>query len=118
MTPSDRPTKHTPKCHELPLGQNLSSKQSRTPFGFVSLASPTTRRTRMLRDPALLEAFELEMTTLRASEPLPAVVMTRHYRRVHYHLFQDVYSWAGKYRTVRTANLTIRSAFRSISMAR
>ncbi|MER9313732.1 Fic family protein [Mesorhizobium australicum] len=56
----------------------------------------------MLRDPALLEA-ELEMTTLRASEPLPAVVMTRHYRRVHYHLFQDVYSWAGKYRTVRTA---------------
>lgn len=57
-----------------------------------------------LRDPALLQAFELEMSTLRAEEPLP---MGRfgpaHYRRVHRHLFQDVYSWAGRYRTVRTA---------------
>lgn len=57
-----------------------------------------------LRDPALLQAFELEMSTLRAEEPLP---MGRfgpaHYRRIHRHLFQDVYSWAGHYRTVRTA---------------
>ncbi|WP_256754753.1 Fic family protein [Mesorhizobium sp. Mes31] len=57
-----------------------------------------------LRDPSLLEAFELEMTTLRAGEPLPrGRYDPSHYRRVHYHLFQDVYSWAGKYRTVRTA---------------
>lgn len=57
-----------------------------------------------LRDPALLEAFELEMTTLRAREPLPrGRYDPSHYRRVHRHLFQDVYSWAGKYRTVRTA---------------
>lgn len=57
-----------------------------------------------LRDPALLEAFELEMTTLRANEPLPGGRYdASHYRRVHRHLFQDVYSWAGKYRTVRTA---------------
>jgi hypothetical protein len=26
-----------------------------------------------------------------------------HYRRIHHHLFQDVYSWAGEYRTVRTS---------------
>lgn len=57
-----------------------------------------------LRDPALLEAFELEMTTLRAREPLPqGSYDPKHYRRVHHHLFQDVYNWAGKYRTVRTA---------------
>ncbi len=57
-----------------------------------------------LRDPALLEAFELEMTTLRAREPLPrGRYDPSHYRRVHHHLFQDVYSWAGKYRTVRTS---------------
>ncbi len=26
-----------------------------------------------------------------------------HYRAVHHHLFQDVYEWAGKFRTVRLA---------------
>lgn len=57
-----------------------------------------------LRDPALLELFELEMTTLRANEPLPSGQYdARHYQRVHRHLFQDVYRWAGKYRTVRTS---------------
>ena len=57
-----------------------------------------------LRDPALLESFELEMTTLRASETLPdGEYDPRHYRRIHHHLFQDVYRWAGKYRTVRTS---------------
>lgn len=57
-----------------------------------------------LRDPALLESFELEMTTLRANEALPrGKYDPPHYRRVHHHLFQDVYRWAGKYRTVRTS---------------
>src|SRR5262245_47582773 len=57
-----------------------------------------------LRDPVLLESAELEMTTLRAGEPLPRGRYDAwHYRRVHRHLFQDVYSWAGKYRTVRTS---------------
>src|SRR6266403_4270572 len=51
-----------------------------------------------------LEAFEIEMTTLRANEPLPdGGYNARHYCRVHHHLFQDVYTWAGKYRTVRTS---------------
>ncbi|HMO77224.1 MAG TPA: Fic family protein [Sphingopyxis sp.] len=57
-----------------------------------------------LRDAALLEAFELEMTALRAEEPLPGGRFgSRHYRAIHRHLFQDVYRWAGRYRTVRTA---------------
>ncbi|NEI67504.1 Fic/DOC family protein [Rhizobium leguminosarum] len=57
-----------------------------------------------LRDATLLESFELEMTALRAKEPLPhGRYDARHYRRLHHHLFQDVYSWAGKYRTVRTS---------------
>jgi Fic/DOC family len=43
------------------------------------------------------------MSTLRSQEPLPDGRFTpAHYRRVHHHPFQDVYSWAGKYRTVRT----------------
>lgn len=57
-----------------------------------------------LRDAERLSDFELEMTTLRASEPLPAGRFDpKHYRAVHRHLFQDVYAWAGRYRTVRTA---------------
>jgi cell filamentation protein len=57
-----------------------------------------------LRDPVSLESFELEMTTLRANEPLPnGAFDAKHYVSVHYHLFQDVYDWAGEYRTVRTS---------------
>lgn len=57
-----------------------------------------------LRGAEALEAFELEMTTLRAEEPLPdGRFGPAHYRAVHRHLFQDVYSWAGRYRTVRTS---------------
>ncbi|MGQ0485143.1 MAG: Fic/DOC family protein [Hyphomicrobiales bacterium] len=34
--------------------------------------------------------------------PLPAGRFTiRHYKAIHRHLFQDVYGWAGKYRTIR-----------------
>ncbi|HEY5054638.1 MAG TPA: Fic family protein, partial [Acidobacteriaceae bacterium] len=44
------------------------------------------------------------ITTLRAEEPLPAGEFdSAHYRSVHRHLFQDVYEWAGQYRTVRMA---------------
>lgn len=57
-----------------------------------------------LRDARALEGFELEMSTLRAEEPLPRGRFgPAHYRAVHRHLFQDVYVWAGRYRTVRTA---------------
>jgi len=55
-----------------------------------------------IRDSKLLEAFELEMSALRAEEPLPEGRFgPAHYCAVHRHLFQDVYSWAGRYRTVR-----------------
>jgi cell filamentation protein len=57
-----------------------------------------------LLDPDVLQAFELEMSSLRAAEPLPTGRFgPAHYRRVHWHLFRDVYAWAGRYRTVRTA---------------
>jgi cell filamentation protein len=57
-----------------------------------------------LRDQAALDDFEGEMTSLRFSEPFPDGRLSfRHYRGVHRHLFQDVYPWAGKIRTVRIA---------------
>ena len=49
-----------------------------------------------------LEEFESAMTFARANEPLPSGRLSvSHYRAVHHHFFQDVYIWAGKYRTVR-----------------
>lgn len=55
-----------------------------------------------LRDAAALEAFEAEITAQRSTEPLPPGKLdAAHYKAVHRHLFQDVYEWAGKPRTVR-----------------
>lgn len=57
-----------------------------------------------IRDQDTLEAFEVEISTLRAEEPLPdGAFDAAHYCGVHHHLFQDVYDWAGQYRTVRTS---------------
>jgi cell filamentation protein len=49
-----------------------------------------------------LEEFETAMTFARAEEPLPAGRFSvRHYRAIHHHLFQDVYAWAGNFRSAR-----------------
>jgi cell filamentation protein len=65
-----------------------------------------------LRSRAELDAFEVEISTARAEEPLPAGALDfNHYRPVHHHLFQDVYDWAGQPRTVRIAKGVIRFAF-------
>ena len=55
-----------------------------------------------LTDSAALKQFETAMTFARAHEPLPrGRFSVSHYRAVHRHLFQDVYRWAGAFRTVR-----------------
>jgi cell filamentation protein len=54
------------------------------------------------RDAARLEAFEAEVSAERATQPLPSGRLSYgQYRAIHRHLFQDVYAWAGKIRTVR-----------------
>ena len=55
-----------------------------------------------LRDQAELDAFEAEISSARADEPLPEGSLDfSHYKAIHHHLFQDVYGWAGEARTVR-----------------
>lgn len=55
-----------------------------------------------LRTQKELDEFEAEITAQRAEEPLPAGRLSAsHYRAIHKHLFQDIYVWAGKTRTVR-----------------
>jgi cell filamentation protein len=57
-----------------------------------------------LRSQAELDAFEAISTAQRAEEALPAGRLSfPHYRAIHHHLFQDIYKWAGQYRTVRIA---------------
>jgi len=55
-----------------------------------------------LRDAAALERFETAITAQRAGEPLPSGRLSvQHYQAIHRHLFQDVYRWAGRFRSVR-----------------
>lgn len=57
-----------------------------------------------IREQAELDEFELSMYLSRAAEPLPDGELDyAHYRAIHYHLFQDVYNWAGEQRTIRIA---------------
>ena len=55
-----------------------------------------------LQNQAELDEFEAEISSARASEPLPDGSLDfTHYKAIHHHLFQDVYEWAGRIRTVR-----------------
>lgn len=55
-----------------------------------------------IREQAALDRFEAASTTQRSDEPLPeGRLSANHYQSIHNHLFQDVYVWAGKFRTVR-----------------
>lgn len=57
-----------------------------------------------LRSQRALKTYEIAMTAQRAEEPLPAGRLSvTHYRAIHWHLFQDIYRWAGEFRRVRIA---------------
>lgn len=55
-----------------------------------------------IRDQAALDRYEAFATADRAATPFPSGRLSvQHYRAVHHHLFQDVYRWAGRFRTIR-----------------
>ncbi|WP_299507830.1 Fic family protein [uncultured Roseobacter sp.] len=57
-----------------------------------------------LTDQDELDQFEQLMFLTRSEEPLPEGALDYvHYRAIHRHFFQDVYTWAGQPRQVRTA---------------
>jgi cell filamentation protein len=62
------------------------------------------RNLRGLADPELLERFEARQTHRRIAElidaPIPNVLDIAHLKAIHWHIFQDVYEWAGQFRTV------------------
>jgi cell filamentation protein len=54
-----------------------------------------------IRDGRELEQFERVMTAVRLREGIPEVPLTVDgYRTIHRHIFQDLYSWAGEFRSV------------------
>lgn len=59
---------------------------------------------RDLTDPKLLERFEARQTHRRIAELIDNPVAGRfdvaHLKAIHRHIFQDVYEWAGEFRTV------------------
>jgi cell filamentation protein len=59
---------------------------------------------RDIRDPDILARFEAEATSRRIvqliNSPLPGRFNTAHLKAIHNHIFQDVYAWAGQFRTV------------------
>lgn len=56
-----------------------------------------------IRDPEALARFETEASIRRYLEirrqPVPGRFDTEHLKAVHHYLFQDVYAWAGQFRT-------------------
>jgi cell filamentation protein len=55
-----------------------------------------------VRDQGTLNELEAVLTAARSDEPLPnGRLGVSQYVAIHHHLFQDVFPWAGKYRTVR-----------------
>jgi cell filamentation protein len=60
-----------------------------------------------LRDAERLERFESDHCFARLLElyenPVPLGFDLNHLKQIHHHLFQDVYAWAGEFRTVNMA---------------
>lgn len=57
-----------------------------------------------LTDQDELDQFEQLMFLTRSEEPLPEGALDyEHYRAIHHHFFQDLYTWAGQPRQIRTA---------------
>src|SRR5260370_34625880 len=77
----------------------------RTPSSYRG--PPLLKNRLKLRTQVELDEFETFITAQRAGEPFPPGRLGyAHYRAIHRHLFQDVYAWAGRVRTVRISKGT------------
>jgi cell filamentation protein len=73
------------------------------------------RNLRNIRDADLLNQFEAEASSRRLRQlehrPLKGSFDTRHLQAIHRHIFQDIYDWAGKFRTVNISKSSDTFAF-------
>jgi hypothetical protein len=65
-----------------------------------------------LKGQAELDAFEAEISSARALEPLPDGSFDfSHYEAIHHHLFQDVYEWRARSAPSELRRAATRSVF-------
>jgi len=71
---------------------------------YVYPGTSVLKNLRDIRDPGRLSKFEMDMTTRRLTElgrkPIQGKFDTQHLQTIHRYIFQDVYAWAGEFRTV------------------
>ena len=71
---------------------------------YVYPGTSLLRNLRDFRDAGVLSEFEAEATARRLRQlehqPISGVFDPRHLQTIHHHIFQDVYEWAGEFRTV------------------
>jgi len=71
---------------------------------YVSPGTGVLRNLRDIRDADLLSEFEAEASGRRLRQlehrPFSGAFDARHLAAIHHHIFQDVYEWAGEFRTV------------------
>jgi cell filamentation protein len=74
---------------------------------YVYPGTNVLKNLRDIRDLVGLSKFEMDMTTRRASEllvrPAPGKFDIPHLKSIHGYIFQDVYDWAGEFRSVNIA---------------
>lgn len=74
---------------------------------YVYPGTRVLRNLRDIRDFGDLAEFEADVTSLRLkeleSQPLGGAFDAKHLREIHRYIFQDVYAWAGEFRTVNIA---------------
>jgi len=87
-------------------GHQFDSWESYLYPAWVGTGLRTLRNKFDIRDPMALRAAEYSRTTRRARQirsgevMIPRTYDAQHLRAIHWHVFQDVYEWAGQYRTV------------------
>lgn len=68
---------------------------------YIYPGTSTLINLRDIRDPELLDMFERRAVVQRQAEGVPTGDFdSNHLKAIHGHLFQDVYEWAGEFRTV------------------
>jgi len=89
---------------EASLPQELSHKANAEGDPYLYPETPVLRNLADIRDAGHLSQFESDHVFARLLElyenPIQGSFDGDHLRHIHQHLFQDVYGWAGEFRTV------------------
>lgn len=71
---------------------------------YVYPGSRVLRNKAGIRDQAALDVLERVMVVQRRLEPVPGGAFdAAHLKAIHHHFFQDIYDWAGEFRTIEIA---------------